>query len=104
MKILDNTMAVLVETWEDPGDYPSGAGAGPLPSYDYFAGIEGEAKLEMTEEELTEWREFGEDWMDDYLAEFFLGEFSDITVTEWHVKLEAGTRVLVVEVIEAEAD
>lgn len=29
--------SLCVETWEDPGDYPSGAGAGPLPSYPYFA-------------------------------------------------------------------
>jgi hypothetical protein len=41
MKILKNQFKVLIETWDDPGDYPSGAGGGPLPSYNYIADVEG---------------------------------------------------------------
>lgn len=32
---MHNTLTFDVERWDDPGDYPSGAGSGPLPSYDY---------------------------------------------------------------------
>lgn len=28
---------VILERWDDPGDYPSGAGGGPLPSRHYLA-------------------------------------------------------------------
>ncbi len=27
---------LAMETWDDPGDYPSGAGSSPMPSYDYL--------------------------------------------------------------------
>ena len=57
MKI-DNRLKIMVETWDDPGDYPSGAGAGPLASYRYIAGSEGEVRIsDMTPEE--------EDWVHD---------------------------------------
>jgi len=47
MKVLENTLSVLVETWDDPGDYPNSLAAGPLPSYDYAAGLEGEVRLAL---------------------------------------------------------
>lgn len=57
MKELENTLSALIERWEDPGDYPSNAGSGPLPSFDYLAGMEGEVKFELTDEELTQFIE-----------------------------------------------
>lgn len=30
--ILHSSLEFSTDTWDDPGDYPSGAGAGPLPS------------------------------------------------------------------------
>jgi len=30
-----NTVDCYMDTWDDPGDYPSGAGGFPLPSYNY---------------------------------------------------------------------
>jgi hypothetical protein len=47
MKILSDTLKPVIERWDDPGDYPSNAGQGPLPSYDFVAGIEGEIVLEL---------------------------------------------------------
>ena len=38
--VLSDTLEFSVERWDDPGDYPSGAGAGPLPS-EYSAMAEG---------------------------------------------------------------
>lgn len=54
MKIVSDTLEPLVETWSDPGDYPNAVAQSPLPSYDYLAGVEGELKLELTDEEMTE--------------------------------------------------
>ena len=57
MKEIQNDLSVLIGHWDDPGDYPSNAGGGPLPSYDYLEGMEGEAKFELTDEELTQFNE-----------------------------------------------
>lgn len=57
MKTISDTLEPSVETWEDPGDYPSNAGSGPLPSYDYLAGMEGELVLELTQDEYREYLE-----------------------------------------------
>jgi len=54
MKIISNDLEPIIETWSDPGDYPSGAGGGPLPSYNYLAGCEGEIVLEFDPEDFIE--------------------------------------------------
>lgn len=54
MKIIDNTLETYIDTWDDPGDYPSGAGGGPWPSEDFFSGVEGELAVELTNEEVTQ--------------------------------------------------
>ena len=59
MKTLSNTLALEIETWDDPGDYPSGAGAGPLPSYDYVAGVSGEIVVELSSADFEEMVEGG---------------------------------------------
>lgn len=46
MKIVTNTLEAERERWDDPGDYPSNAGAGPLPSFDYLV-LNGEAVLQL---------------------------------------------------------
>ena len=52
MKVISDTLKPYLETWDDPGDYPSGAGSGPLPSYDYVAEVEGEVTIELEDEDL----------------------------------------------------
>lgn len=52
MKILSDTLEPLIETWDDPGDYPSGAGGGPLPSEKYIATCEGEMVIELDIEDM----------------------------------------------------
>ena len=64
MKVLKDTLSVLIERWEDPGDYPNAVASGPLPSYDYFAGVEGSLTLELTAEELTEYQEFPDEFLE----------------------------------------
>jgi hypothetical protein len=63
MKIISDTLSALVETWDDPGDYPNALAAGPLPSYDYLAGVEGELVVEADAKEMSDivvwgWGEF----------------------------------------------
>ena len=47
MKVIENTLNLAIERWNDPGDYPSGAGGGPLASYDFVAGVEGDITVEL---------------------------------------------------------
>ena len=58
MKILENTLKVKLGRWDDPGDYPSNAGSGPLPSHDYVEEIEGHVLLKIENVgDLSEFRE-----------------------------------------------
>ena len=54
MKTLTDTLEPVIETWDDPGDYPSGAGGGPLPSYQYVEAVEGEVVVELEKEDLDD--------------------------------------------------
>jgi len=54
MKIIKDTLEPIIETWDDPGDYPSGAGGGPLPSYKYIDGCEGELVIELAPAEILQ--------------------------------------------------
>jgi hypothetical protein len=57
MKIVRNTLSLLVQRWEDGGDYPSNAGQGPLPSRVVGVGCEGELVVELTCDEFSAvWR------------------------------------------------
>lgn len=42
MRTTKETLKFEFDTWDDPGDYPSGAGGGPLPSYSFVAGVAGQ--------------------------------------------------------------
>jgi hypothetical protein len=54
MKIIVNTLKAGIETWDDPGDYPSGAGSWPLPSYDYVAEISGHLIVQVDKKDLID--------------------------------------------------
>lgn len=54
MKVLRNTLNTIVEVYEDPGDYPSGAGGYPLPDRPYVEGFTGSLLVEVLREELEE--------------------------------------------------
>jgi hypothetical protein len=63
MKLVRNTLEAVVERFDDPGDYPNALAAGPLPSYDYLAGVDGDVMGELTLDEmrslvLVGWKEF----------------------------------------------
>lgn len=54
MKILEDSLEAVVERWDDPGDYPSNMGSGPLPSYNYVEAVEGEVVIELEPADLDE--------------------------------------------------
>ena len=109
MKILSNTLNPVIERWTDPGDYPSGAGGYPLPSYDYVECIEGyiEALLEPSDRNsISEYANEDDDQYD-AMMDSWLRDNPDIiphniptlTVDSWNVtKFEFATGLLTLEV------
>lgn len=57
MRLERNTLAVEWDRWDDPGDYPSGAGSGPMRSFDYVADVTGEIVLILEPEDLAKFTE-----------------------------------------------
>ena len=79
MKIITNEFELETETWSDPGDYPSNAGSGPLPSYDYISDITGELIVEL---------EDGETFIDDEVKDYAWENAATpngITVKKWEL-------------------
>lgn len=53
MELITDTLSIEKERWEDPGDYPSAAGSGPLPSYYYAAAIDGYIEVHINDHEVN---------------------------------------------------
>ena len=108
MRIVKDTLEVLVETWDDPGDYPSNAGAGPLPSYKYVAGMEGELVIELSAKELVEFHETIQVesldfWVNEVMDDYKLP--SGVCSATWELESEVdGVITLVVTEVEADPD
>jgi hypothetical protein len=105
-KVLKDTLSTLVETWDDPGDYPNAVASGPLPSYNYIAGMEGELVVELTAEELAEWKELEGD---DSAIQDFITDTVDPTlprgitnVNKWLHQLEGNQLTLWSEDVEGD--
>ena len=64
MKIIRDSLKAVFDRWEDSGQYPSNAGAGPLPPGPWYVSeVEGELVVELTPDELASaiivgWDEF----------------------------------------------
>jgi len=105
-KVLKDTLSTLVERWDDPGDYPNAVASGPLPSYNYIAGMEGELVVELTAEELAEWKELEGD---DGAQQDFINDVVDPTlprgitnVSKWLHQLEGNQLTLWSEDVEGD--
>ena len=87
MKILKNEFSVEMDEWSDPGDYPNGAASGPLPSYDYICGVNGELLLEIEpgdlEKEFVHLHDAGAEEELQEMAQEHADIPSGICVTEW---------------------
>lgn len=91
MKIVSNTLTVERETWKDPGDYSSNAGAGPLPSRSVVM-LEGSVVLQLAQAELDSllgtFIDCPEEWLEQPGPQRFLSENVDAVdsvakVTAW---------------------
>lgn len=50
-EVVNNTVEYDIGWWDDPGDYPCGAGGSPLPGYAYLDGVSGTVVFRATFEE-----------------------------------------------------
>lgn len=101
MKIIKSDFEVIIETWDDPGDYPSNAGQFPLPSYDYVGYVEGECVIELDANELKELEEIGLDHAD-HIRDAAIDEVpSGISVCKWDMT-QKGNKVIL-EIAEFDA-
>jgi hypothetical protein len=101
MKIIKDTLEPIIEEWDDPGDYPSSAGSGPLPSYKYIAGCDGEVVVELDAADmLLAWQqEIWEGWEIDTNP--------SVTVKKWSepkMEIVDGKLRLTLQVEECDAD
>jgi hypothetical protein len=113
MKVIENTLKPVLDRWSDPGDYPSGAGGGPLASYDYVEYIDGAITVELDAEDMKALADFADvDMTETKMYEAYFKDnaadvphdVSGLTVQKWEVERIAGNRVtLTVEEFEAEA-
>ena len=105
MKILKDTLQTSIETWEDPGDYPSAAGSYPLPSYDYIEEVCGEVQVELNDEELQVLKTaIDEGWVSEWSEELELDMPDGVSSIKWGVKLNGRIVTLTVNEFEADRD
>ena len=103
MKVISSTLKPIIERWDDPGDYPSGAGAGPLASYDYVEYVDGSVVVELGPEDwksVVDYADLGmttakmvEAWLKDDPGMVEHGE-SWLTVKSWILENMLGDRAI----------
>lgn len=108
-RLVSCTLEPVWETWDDPGDYPSNAGSGPLPSYSYLSHVEGEAKFELGDKEWQELANGCEDelvsFVNDLVKEHNLVPAGVLSISKWGYILSAsGLEVSPYEDAEYETD
>ena len=93
MNILENTIDVSLERWDDPGDYPNGCAGGPLPSFDYIE-ITGSLLLETNgKETISEIIQFAnENWYTENIGEIKVKKWDIHALTERSNVLELTIR------------
>lgn len=95
MKTIEDGLKLELDTWDDPGDYPSGAGSGPLPSYTFVAGIHGKIVVELDDDDVVELPvtvEHVQAYVDSNPGEVEHG-VPGLTVAKWSVDKVDGKRV-----------
>ena len=112
MKTISSTLKPHLERWDDPGDYPSGAGGGPLASYWFVEGVDGHIVVELTPEERADigdglavalgsaYRIAAQDYLDDNYGEV-RHDIPGLTIVKWDVE-KAENYILTLSVAEFE--
>jgi len=86
MKIIENTLELITETWSDPGDYPNALARGPLPSHLCVEDIKGHLIIQIEKSD----KDDNEDW-DDWWQELNMYdlmsnikiEIQGVLITSW---------------------
>lgn len=73
MQLIRNTLEIEKETWDDPGDYPSAAGSGPMPSHDFVAAVDGEVVYSLEPQEVADYQEFRKDFLSEIAVDLPAG-------------------------------
>jgi hypothetical protein len=114
VKTISSTLKTHLERWDDPGDYPSGAGGGPLASRWFVEGVYGNIVVELTSEERADigdglaialgssYRTAAQDYLDDHCGEV-KHEIPGLTVSKWDVE-KAENYILTLAVVEFEME
>lgn len=97
--LISNTTKISIDTWDDPGSYPNALAAGPLPSYKYVDGIEGELLYKLTPEGVEWYRECPEDFIREELQP---PEPDGVLSVEWGHKLNGDVLTLWAEDVESD--
>jgi hypothetical protein len=95
MKTVEDTLKLELDTWDDPGDYPSNAGSGPLPSYTFVLGVEGKVVVELEDDDTVELPidvAHVQAYVDDNPGEV-KHDVAGLTVAKWVVEKVDGKRV-----------
>jgi len=100
MKTLTNTLTPLVEEWSDPGSYPNNLAQGPLPSYTFLAGLDGEVQIELTDEEIGWYNECA----DDFVSELDIDLPRGILSVTWDRELKGNILTLTATDVEGDPD
>jgi len=88
MKTISDTLELVIDRWDDPGDYPNSLAAGPLPSYDQVCDIEGSITVELETSDLESMD--GEQIKDQaHIIEYILDEIEydlqSVRITKWNL-------------------
>jgi len=88
MLILVNTLELVIDTWDDPGDYPNGLASGPLPSYSYVAGVDGVLGVELQPSDIKELQTEDLASILDFILENMdlADQLEHVTVTKWNIR------------------
>ena len=92
-----NTLELSFERFDDPGDYPNSLASGPLPSYNYIDSIEGEIVFELSDEEIQDYEDSEEDFVDG----LDLPKWDEVHSVHWHHDLANNQLTLTVEDVES---
>lgn len=94
MKVISDSLELVWERWDDPGDYPNAVASHPLPSYHYPV-VEGEIIVEAENQEDIDSFDCISDWVWDYID-------LDVNRATWKSKINGNVCTIWVE--ECEAD
>lgn len=97
MEILEDTLELETDIWEDPGDYPNNVAGYPLPSHEYISDIVGELWVKLTKEEMKEMQ----DCIKTESFDVWVDEVLDYTLSfecpiKWGIEREVENNIIVI--------